>query len=425
MILGRDYLGSENKSEKGHNKDFIAQKSGVTKEKILLNQIENIAIECKEIEDLKREFTQAISTNLEEMDFSKYITHPKYLIKEPTLIQDAEPANIRGLRVISVDGSSVIKKFMGVDISFLKAIAVKYYFYENEDAKIEYFPDFNGFNNYNLHVNLRNKDDNNIDANLSLDMTYMEIHLLNELIEKIPNIDLIIIDGSIVIMPINLIFSKDPIISNKYDFVLQEYHKLYNNCKKHGITLVGSIKDTRTSALNHLVRDTIQLLKPNTHFLEDFIKLNYREIISYFSDLDLFNRLLKKNQRSCIFVCKTEMDKIRDTGIKKEIPYYFPLSFYAFYLKTTKYDMPCRIEFFMDEKHELAEATRKAELISSILLPVSNLNERYGLPIPQIEAHRRAVFTPQEINLLFNSLKRRLNSYGINLLEKRRERRPF
>jgi hypothetical protein len=147
--------------------------------------------------------------------------------------------------------------------------------------------------------------------------------------------------------------------------------------------------------------------------------------MNFFSDLDLFNRILRKNERSCIFNCKTEIDKIRDTGIKKEIPYYFPLSFYAFYLKTTKYDMPCRIEFFMDEKHNIKEASRKADMISSILLPISNLNEHYGLPIPQIEAHKRAVFTNQEINLLFNSLRRKLNGFGIDLVEKRRNRRPF
>ena len=79
----------------------------------------------------------------------------------------------------------------------------------------------------------------------------------------------------------------------------------------------------------------------------------------------------------------------------------------------------------MNGRHSLQEASEKADLISSILLPISSLNEFYGLPIPQIEAHRRAVFKPQEINLLFNSLSRTLTSYGVSLIEKRRTRRPF
>ena len=153
--------------------------------------------------------------------------------------------------------------------------------------------------------------------------------------------------------------------------------------------------------------------------------MNYRKLIDYFSDLELFNKLLKKFERSCIFICKREIDKIRDTGIKKEIPYYFPLTFYAFYLKTVKYDTPCRIEFFTDESTNFKKASEKADLISSMLLPISCLNERYGLPIPQIEAHKRAVFKPHEINLLFNNLTRILNQNGITLLEKRRARRPF
>jgi hypothetical protein len=226
-------------------------------------------------------------------------------------------------------------------------------------------------------------------------------------------------------MPINLLFSQDPEISKEYDRLLKEYHKLYTNCKEKGIILIGSIKDTRTSALANLLSESIQLLKPSYSKLSDFIKLNYREIIDYFSDIDLFNRLLKKSERSCIFNCKREIDKIRDTGIKKEIPYYFPLDFYAFYLKTTKFDIPCRIEFFMDEQDSIEKASEKADLISSILLPISSLNEHYGLPIPQIEAHKRAVFKQHEVNLLLNNLTRNLHLDGISLLEKRRNRRPF
>ena len=79
----------------------------------------------------------------------------------------------------------------------------------------------------------------------------------------------------------------------------------------------------------------------------------------------------------------------------------------------------------MDEHQSFKDASERADLISSILLPISSLNEYYGLPIPQIEAHKRAVFKPSEIDLLFNNLSRKINGYGINLLEKRRARRPF
>jgi hypothetical protein len=384
-----------------------------------------IAQEYLEIEKLKNKFTKSLLDNRANLDFSEFIKYPNYNIKENLVKKLVSSSNIRGLNVVSVDGSSVVKKFMNVDFSFLKAIAVNYYFYKNHSSKIDYFPDITGFNNYMVRANYINREENAVETEISMDMTFMEINLLNELIEKNNSIDLIIIDGSIVIMPINLIFSKDPGISIKYDKLLKEYQKLYSNCIEKGIILIGSIKDTRTSALTHLIRNSIQMLKPSTSKLTDFIKINYRQIINYFSDLDLFNRVLLKSERSCIFNCKKELDKIRDTGIKKEIPYYFPFSFYAFYLKTTLYDTPCRIEFFMDEKHSLKDASEKADLISSILLPISSLNEYYGLPIPQIEAHRRAVFKPAEVNLLFNNLSRTLNSYGVSLLEKRRARRPF
>ncbi|MHA2121813.1 MAG: DNA double-strand break repair nuclease NurA [Promethearchaeota archaeon] len=398
---------------------------GFTREKILLKDLKLIAKEYLELETLKKSFSNLILKNYHELDFSSFLNFPKFFIKEKFVKKSTSASNLRGLNVVSVDGSSVTKKFMNADFSFLKSIAVKYYFKENYVARIKYYPDLNGFNNYVVQGNLLNCDERAVDVTTSIDMKYLEINLLNNMIERSNDIDLIIIDGSIVIMPINLLFSKDPTISKKYDILLKAYQTLYSNCQEKGIILIGSIKDTRTSALSNLLCGAIQLLHSNYSTLDDFIKINYRDIFEYFSDIDLFNRLLVKSERSCIFNCKREIDKIRDTGIKKEIPYYFPLAFYAFYFKTTKFDTPCRIEFFMNEKHDIRKASEKADLISSLLLPISSVNEHYGLPIPQIEAHKRAVFKPNEIDLLFNNLTRTLHLNGVSLLEKRRNRRPF
>jgi len=416
-----------NENEKNNSKyDYsINHKIGSTKEQILFKNLKEIVHDYLKIEETKKGFMKIIQKNRGELDFSEFIEDPYFDIKENILSREMSHANIRGLNVASVDGSSVVKHFMNADFSFLKAICVKYYFYKNQSSKIKYYPDLSGYNNYLVQGNFINMDETNVDTQISMDMNFMEIRLLNDLIETSDNLDLIIIDGSIVPMPINLIFGRDDNISNKYDELLREYRRLYANCKDKDIILIGSIKDTRTSALLHALRSGIQLLKPNSSRLSDFIKLNYRQIINYFSDLDFFTRLLNKSERSCIFNCKKDMEKIRESGIKKEIPSYFPYNFYAFYLKTVKYDTPCRIEFFTNEDDTIEEASNKADLISSIILPISSYNENYGLPIPQIEAHRRAVFKPSEINLLFNNLTRNLSMNGITLLEKRRARRPF
>jgi hypothetical protein len=316
---------------------------------------------------------------------------------------------------------------MNSDISFLKAIVVKYHFYKNHTAEITYFPDLNGFNYYSIKGNYTNRDESFVENKISMDMTSMEINLLNNIIERQSSndIDLIIIDGSIVITPINLLFSQDRELSKKYENLIKEYHKLYLNCKENGIILIGSIKDTRTSVLCNLICGYLPLLKSNFCNLTDIIKTNYRQVFNYFSDLDFFNRILHKSERSCIFNCKKDIEKISDEGNKKVSPNYLPISFYAFYLKSVKYDIPCRVEFFMDANYSIKEASRSADLISSILMPISSLNERYGLPIPQIEAHKRAVFKSEEISILFKNLKRALNHNGLELLEKRRRRRPF
>jgi len=418
------FFGDNEKDTSNYN-NSINEIIGLTKEQLLFKNLKEMAHDYLKIEEIKKEFIKTIQKNKEQLDFSEFIEDPQFDIKENVLSNEMVHANIRGLNVVSVDGSSVVKHFMNADFSFLKAICVKYYFYQNDSSNIKYFPDMSGYNNYLVKGNFINMDENNVDAQISMDMNFMEIRLLNDLIENSDNLDLIIIDGSIVPMPINLIFTRNIDISNEYDKLLREYRQLYSNCIDRDIILIGSIKDTRTSALIHSLRSGIQLLKPNKSKLSDFIKINYRQIINYFSDLDFFTRLLNKSERSCIFNCKKDMEKIRESGIKREIPNYFPYNFYAYYLKTVKYDTPCRIEFFTNEDYTIEEASNKADLISSIILPISSYNENYGLPIPQIEAHRRAVFKPSEINLLFNNLTRNLSKNGITLLEKRRARRPF
>ena len=426
MIESNTVKFSEKNSNNNDFEDLTLNAQGFTKEQILVKNLKTLAKEYIKLEKLKNEFASLILRNISELDFSELITYKKFYIKESSVKKTVSPSCINGLNIVSVDGSSVVKNFMNVDFSFLKAISVKYTFYnKGKSAKIEYYPDINGFNNYAIQGNYLNKEEYVVENKVSLDMAFMEINLLNNLIKKTNNIDLIIIDGSVLPTPINLLFSQDFEISVQYDKLLKEYEKLYSNCKEYNIVLIGSIKDTRTSALSHLIKDAIQLLKPSNTRLTDFIKINYRELFNYFSDLDLFNRLLKKFERSCVFNCKQNIDKISDTVIKKEIPYYFPLSFYAFYLKTAQYDIPCRIEFFTNEEDSYQVASKKADLISSLILPISSLNEHYGLPIPQIEAHKRAVFNQRETDLLFNTLKRTLNQNGIVLLEKRRNRRPF
>ncbi|MBD3343071.1 MAG: hypothetical protein GF353_28495 [Candidatus Lokiarchaeota archaeon] len=427
MVINNNSMSvsSNNSFHKDSSKKNL-NRLGTTKEILLTSDLKKIANEYLELEGLKRKFVAAVKNNEEKLNFSEFLCNAKYKLKEEKLIYPVKPTQVNGLNILSVDGSSVVKKFMNVDFSFLKSIAVNYYFYkEGTQANISYFPDLGGFNNYSIQGNFINSEESVVENKVSFDMLFMELNLLNQIIKKRENIDIIILDGSVVITPINLLFSKDPELSEKYDRLLKEYHKLYSNCKEKGIILIGSIKDTRTSALCNIISDSILMLKPNWSYLNEFLEINYRQLIKYFGDLDLFNRLLEKSQRSCVFNCKQEIDKIRDTGIKKEIPYYFPLNFYAFYLKTTKFDTPCRIEFFTEETENIDKVIEKANLISSILIPISSYNEYYGLPIPQIEAHKRASFKNEEIKLLFNNLNRYLNKHGLMLLEKRRNRRPF
>lgn len=414
--------------KKNHSKGYSKQERsiGTTKERCLTVDLTKIAKEFSSIEKTKQSFAQLIRNQLPNLDFSEYITFYSYRIKEMSLVKPVKSTSIKGLRIAAVDGSLVTKKFQGIDLIFLKSIVVKYFFTSQHSAEIKYYPDVSGYNNYSIQTNYFNINENGIDLTGSLEQTFMEINQLNSMLKNNDEyIDLIILDGSILVTPINLLFSKNYEISKRYDRVLREYRNLYKKCQERGITLVGSIKDTRTAALTNTLTQTIQMLISGKKILHEFLKINYREIMNYFSDYDLFSRVLNVGERSCVFRCNTDIDKIRHTNIKKNIPNYFPVDFFAFYLKNVPYDNPLRIEFFMDESHDIKDISKKADLIASIIYPLSNLNKNYGLPVCQIEAHQRSVFKSDEINLIFNSLKTLLHKYGISFFEKRRNRRPF
>ncbi|MFW9988234.1 MAG: hypothetical protein ACFFC3_06220, partial [Candidatus Odinarchaeota archaeon] len=184
MTIRDKLTGSENCSFKNVNQDKDnIDDLGLTKEQLLLNDLKTIAKEYLEIEKLKTSFADIILKNLDNLDFNQFIDFPRFHIKEPALKKKVSSANIQGLNVVSVDGSSVTKKFMNVDFSFLKAIAVKYYFQKNHNANIVYYPDLSGFNNYYVQGNFLNRDDTAIETKISIDMTFMEINLLNRLIK--------------------------------------------------------------------------------------------------------------------------------------------------------------------------------------------------------------------------------------------------
>jgi hypothetical protein len=397
---------------------------GATKEKCLTEDLAKIAEEFSNIEKLKHEIVQIIRKEASLINFSDYIKYFGIRIKEAGLVNSVIPTNIRGLKVAAVDGSLVTKKFQGIDLIFLKAVVVKYFFKEQYSAEISYYPDLSGYNNYSIQSNYLNINEEGIDLTASLEQKFMEINQLNKMLNEDNSLyDIIVLDGSILVTPINLIFSKNYKINQRYNRVLKEYRSLYETCENRGITLVGSIKDTRTAALANSFIEIIPMLINNKNLLKELLNINYREIMAYFSDFDLFSRLLKEGERTCAFRCNIEIDKVRDTS--KKIPQYFPESFYIFYLKSVRFDNPLRIEFYIGNNHSLKEISKKADLIASIIYPLSNLNNKYALPIPQIEAHKRSVFQQQEINFIFNSLKVLLLRKGISLFDKRRNRRPF
>ena len=138
MTIRNNFINVENKDLNFLSREKkVKNNFGFTKEQLLLNNLKALAKEYKELEKLKNDFSKIILKNLRNLDFSRWVDYPRFYIKEKYLKKAVTASNITGLNVISVDGSSVSKKFMNVDFSLLKAIAVKYFFKKNTIANIK------------------------------------------------------------------------------------------------------------------------------------------------------------------------------------------------------------------------------------------------------------------------------------------------
>ena len=77
---------------------------------------------------------------------------------------------------------------------------------------------------------------------------------------------------------------------------------------------------------------------------------------------------------------------------------------YASYLQFSAFDVPLRIEFL--GRQETGDLGARLSLISRLLRPLSTWDAQCALPVPQIEAHLRAVLPAQELDFIVSQLAR-------------------
>lgn len=377
---------------------------------------------ARDIIDLEAKKTNLIQAFLHMKNYLEQDSNLKRFfaadeVLDSKLISPVKLKKLKDFNVAAVDGSFVRKSYSNFEFSLFRAISVIYSF-SNTGLDIDYYPEDSGIQNYQLSRILNNTTDQIATSQVSIDRAFMEINLVNDLITKYKkNIKMIILDGSILTEPLNLLSNspQNKELMVKYSNLLKEYKKLYNLCDIRKIDLIGVVKDTRSSTFRKLLSRRIpQILSKMGE--STLINIDYRKLLQYFSDLDLFHRLLEVGDRSCVFSISSSGNswiprqlELLNSELNRKNHFLNDYKFFACYMKPVAFDFPIRIEFHQNKnninpKHLLSKVQR----ICEHLYPLCSKFDDFAVPIPQIEAHLRAKLTINDLNMVIQLLNRHI-----------------
>ncbi|MHA1340881.1 MAG: DNA double-strand break repair nuclease NurA [Promethearchaeota archaeon] len=417
-------LSKENKKKYNKYKKMELINKANSIEEIFNTVIPEIAKDIADLENHKQDFINKLKI-IKKNKLDVFNSPVENEILEPFITYEIEDTILSDFNICAIDGSFIHESFFNLDISLFRAIAVIYSFDSKGKTKISYFPDINGIDNYKLSKFLKNFSDEKVNTHISLDRTLMEIKLANKILtESNININIIILDGSILTEPLNLIFSQDEDLLELYFKVIKEYRKLYTLCDQKEVFLVGVIKDSRSSTFRKLLARRLPKLLKLYSELSSIYSINYRTLLSYFSDIDFFNRILEQGERSCVFSINSAgsswlprqlellKHELEDEGI-----FINNFEFFASYIKPVQYDHPMRVEFCLNQRLVTKNKIhRYITIISAILYKISRVTPDFALPIPQIEAHLRCKLDNNDKKRILNVLKRKISYELANYL---------
>ncbi|MFX0096646.1 MAG: DNA double-strand break repair nuclease NurA [Candidatus Hodarchaeota archaeon] len=375
--------------------------------------VNTIAAEIRKIEKDKSGLASIIKDAKAKIDLTDLRTGFSDIL-EDRLYFSVSPTNLGGLRVGAVDGGVVGRSFHGIDLIITRAIAVIFDFDKRGKPFVEYYPQECPPPQITSNLEALSLFDFELDT--SLERIRSELTVAKEVLD-LRHLDILFMDGSIT-----------PIISDrpqahsamlpKYDALIRLYEELYDNCQKQGTLLCGIVKDSRSTRFTQILGSIIPHLMKQEPALNKLLELDYRKTIFRIRDTDLLYRILNIGERSFIFNYLKNVKShpaLRDFENKN-----WPKQLHAFYLKTVEYDRPLRIEFLTFGN----DASRVADRLTSVILPLSSHHAEYGLPTVLVEADTQARLLENDLDIVYERL---IEQVGLSpsMLRLRRDKKPF
>jgi len=323
------------------------------------------------------------------------ITNDDFLQSEA--VHKINPCNVNG-RFCAIDGSIACEQLHGLDVVFYRSVGVHFNYVNSKPTEVKYFP--------------KTRPELNVCADsfssqfektrfTSLVRLKSELQCALSCLSSF-DLDFLLLDGSIAPL-VDDKPSADSTLCSLYTQIIDLYQSLYSQCLQKNCTLVGVIKDSRSSRFYDMVRQS----------LKQSDSQEAKNIDVSCSDTIFLDHYLQKNERTCAFRHSATTQKnpaLKDLG-------KFASNICAFYIKPVAEDRPIRIEFLQSE----LSFSKIADTLSSLCA----LNAHYAYPAILIEADLRVAFDPTEITSAISELQTRIGLSKDGLFQLRRNTRPF
>lgn len=326
-----------------------------------------------------------------------------------------QPVSLSGLKMAGIDGGLIRRGFRSMDLILTRGVAVIFKFGAKEGPVVDFFPD--PFPSPVVKPIMLSLSGQELDQLASLERVAAELRVTLSVLDEFST-DLILIDGSLFYHPRD----RPPatsLVSDKFQEVMALYRQVYNKAKEKGTTLVGVVKDSRSTRIVNIMGEILPHIVRDPSVFEMMQGVDYRWLLKISRDCDLLDTFLDEGERTFVFRFSSEMQP-NLSAYPDELASWAPL-IWVTYVKTAQDDLPLRIEVLVGEGDN---DVRLLDRALSAILPVSWQHKEYGIPTPIVEADARARISHNESQIIIDRLMA-LSGLTYTALEKRRSRNPF
>jgi len=307
--------------------------------------------------------------------------------------------------VAGVDSGFIHKKLSFIDLAIIKTAGVLFTYEGGKLVKTDYYPAAFSLPEPVLLGSGLEADEET--QSLSLVRLKAEVSCSIEMIQKYKP-KFMFIDGSIVPQYQDKPRTESE-LNDEYYSIIDLFEKLYGVAQEYSCSLVACVEDSRGARFKQILQEEIL---PNSALKVD------ASLLKNSFDASLLDYYLRAGERTFAF---PYTNKIVSHAILKDYDKKWAENIFVFYIKSTEFDKPLRVEFLCNNSQNAGHFLECVQNIASIVYSLSSLHKEYSFPSVLIEADLRAGLNEQDISIVYDRLVDRLGSK----VRMRRSNRPF